>query len=70
MSKEDKVVVDIFGGCCGRKVGEESGRDGGLYRERLSEPTKSSQKHLTFEGKTSIRSNVAIYIAKQVPFHH
>lgn len=33
MSKEDKVVVDIFGGCCGRKVGEESGRDGGLYRE-------------------------------------
>lgn len=63
------MVVDIFGGCCGRKVGEESGRDGGLYRERLSEPTKSSQKHLTLKGKTSIRSNVAIYIAKQVPFH-
>lgn len=48
MSKEDKVVVDIFGGCCGRKVGEESGRDGGSYRERLSEKLPKTSH---FRGK-------------------
>jgi len=53
--------VDVVEGKLERRVGEMA-----VYIGRAK---RKAPKNITFEGKTSIRSNVAIYIAKQVPFH-